>query len=544
MSISYLAYMFGLDRELGPVKRAGGLSGLVLAAALLGWGGEGRAAVPPVPVPAENPITEPKRVLGKILFWDEQMSSDNTVACGTCHRPGKGGGDPREAVYPGKDGVFGTEDDTFGSPGEPHMDKRGMAARHTLFGMKPQVGDRAAPSYFGNIWSPTLFWDGRAGSQVVDPDTGKTVIRAGGALENQVLGPLQNPAEMAKDARGWADVETKLEYARPLALATRIPPDMKAAVAAHPRYPDLFKAAFGDAGISAARIAMAIATYERTLVADQTPYDMGVKAGQPVDPAIRQGMVWMDTAHCTVCHKPPLFTDNLYHNIGVRRPYQDSGRQKISGDPADAGAMKTPTLRNAALRASFMHTGEFHTLSQVMDHYATPKADADPLPGTHEEYKIRVDESTRAQIIDFLTNALTDPRVAAETFPFDRPILRSERKAGQGAPGRPAAFKARFTGSGEVTLDWAAPAGGAADYVLIRDGAVVAMPTAPGFVEEGLSRWRRHSWRLVARNDEAAASPAASAGAGLPTLSLAGAGVALAGGAAALGWLRRRRPTP
>ena len=48
------------------------------------------AALPPVPVPAENPITEPKRVLGKILFWDEQLSSDNTVACGTCHRPGQG----------------------------------------------------------------------------------------------------------------------------------------------------------------------------------------------------------------------------------------------------------------------------------------------------------------------------------------------------------------------------------------------------------------------------------------------------------------------
>ncbi len=60
------------------------------------------ADLPPVPVPAENPITEQKRVLGKILFWDEQLSSDGTVACGTCHRPGAGGGDPRAGRQPGR----------------------------------------------------------------------------------------------------------------------------------------------------------------------------------------------------------------------------------------------------------------------------------------------------------------------------------------------------------------------------------------------------------------------------------------------------------
>ena len=73
------------------------------------------AELPPVPVPAENPITEPKRVLGKILFWDEQLSSDGSVACGTCHRPGAGGGDPRAGRHPGID--KGTIDDVMGSPG-------------------------------------------------------------------------------------------------------------------------------------------------------------------------------------------------------------------------------------------------------------------------------------------------------------------------------------------------------------------------------------------------------------------------------------------
>jgi cytochrome c peroxidase len=516
-------------------KRAGALlAGLVALAA-----GAASAALPPVPVPAENPVTESKRVLGKILFWDEQMSSDNTVACGTCHRPGKGGGDPRSGPYPGKDGVFGTDDDTFGSPGVAHMSKQGVAEAHKLFGMKPQVGDRTAPSYFGTLWAGSTFWDGRAGPTVVDPETGKTVIRTGGALENQVLGPLQNPAEMAKDSRGWADVDTKLRIARPLALASRIPPDMARALQANPRYPGLFRAAFGDPQISALRVAEAIATYERTLVPDQTPYDLGTQPGKPVDPEIQRGLLMLDTAHCTACHKPPLFTDNLFHNIGVRRPFQDPGRQKVSGSPHDAGAMKTPTLRNVGLRASFMHTGEFHTLRQVLDHYVTPKAEADPLPGTNEPYRTTIDSSVRQDMVDFLTVSLTDPRVAAEQYPFDRPVLRSERGAGKGPPGRPEAFKARFTG-GDVALEWKAAAG-AQDYVLIRDGAVIGLPTETRFVDSGQSPWLRHRYQLVARGDAAAASRPVSAGAGLPSLELAGGAVVLMGAGAVYALMKRRR---
>ncbi|MGZ5983922.1 MAG: cytochrome-c peroxidase [Caulobacteraceae bacterium] len=485
------------------------------------------AALPPVPAPAENPITEPKRVLGKILFWDEQLSSDNTVACGTCHRPGKGGGDPRQGRHPGADGVLGTDDDTFGSPGVPHMDKAGIAREHKIFGMKPQVGDRTAPSNFGNIWSDFMFWDGRAGPKVVDPNTGKTVIRTGGALENQALGPLQNPAEMAKETRGWADLSEKLRLARPLALATRLPPDTAAAIKARPTYPDLFRQAFGDPKIDAVRVAEAIATYERTLVPDQTPYDLATAPGMPVDPEIQRGMLLLDTAHCTACHKPPLFTDNKFHNVGLRRPYQDAGRGKISGDPADNGRFKTPTLRNSALRASFMHTGEFTDLRKVLDHYVTPKADADPLPGTDQPYKTTIEDSQRQQIIDFLATDLTDPRVAAEQFPFDRPILRSERQAGQGTPGRPEDFKARFDG-GVVKLTWRAPKSGAEDYVLIRDGRVIGLPTQTAFEDDGQTPWLRHRYRLVARNDAAAPSLPTSAGAGVPSLELAGGAVVLA----------------
>src|SRR5688572_33382031 len=99
---------------------------LVVLLVLLGASAPLRAAVPPVPVPPENPITEPKRVLGKMLFWDEQLSSDASVACGTCHRPAQGGADPRAGRFPGID--KGTIDDVRGSPGIVSLDRDGKPA--------------------------------------------------------------------------------------------------------------------------------------------------------------------------------------------------------------------------------------------------------------------------------------------------------------------------------------------------------------------------------------------------------------------------------
>src|SRR5262245_66193908 len=95
------------------------------------------AGLPPVPVPVENPITEQKRVLGKILFWDEQLSSDGSVACGTCHRPAAGGADPRAGRHPGID--KGTIDDVMGSPGIASLDRDGKPPPPPLFGARPAV---------------------------------------------------------------------------------------------------------------------------------------------------------------------------------------------------------------------------------------------------------------------------------------------------------------------------------------------------------------------------------------------------------------------
>src|SRR5918994_3697577 len=138
------------------MRSARGLLWLVV----FGGGSPLAADLPPVPVPVENPITEPKRVLGKILFWDEQLSSDGSVACGTCHRPSAGGGDPRAGRHPGID--KGTIDDVMGSPGIAALDRNGRAQPSTLFGTGPQVTPRLSPPNFTALWADELFWDGRA----------------------------------------------------------------------------------------------------------------------------------------------------------------------------------------------------------------------------------------------------------------------------------------------------------------------------------------------------------------------------------------------
>ena len=183
---------------------------------------------------------------------------------------------------------------------------------------------------------------------------------------------------MAKNGREWAEVTAKLERVAPLALASDIPADMAAAVQANPNYPALFAAAFGDDAITPVRIAMAIATYERTLVPDQTPFDLGTMTADQ-----QNGFDEFQDERCDACHVPPLFTNNDFFNIGLRQANQDIGREEVTGSGEDAGDMKVPSLRNVGLRETFMHTGEFTTLNQVINHYENPAVNnnRDNIPG-------------------------------------------------------------------------------------------------------------------------------------------------------------------
>lgn len=384
-------------------------------------------ALPPVPVPAQNQITPAKATLGKLLFWEEQLASNNRVACGTCHTFARGGGDQRRAPHPGNDGVTPSPDDSFGSPGLPRSDAGNAYAPDSLFGFNPQVTRRSSPSFLTAAWFPQLFWDGRARTNFVDPDTGVTTIPTGGALENQALAPLLDHGEMAHDARTLAQVVQKLESAKPMALATNLPADMAAVVAGGTTYAQLFQAAFGSTDITAGRIAFALATYQRTLVPNQTPYDAFI-AGNTAALTMQQQaglMVFNGPARCNLCHTPGLFSDGQFRNLGLRPIAQDNGRQGVTGLAQDGGKFKVPSLRNVGLRNSYMHNGQFTTLPQVFGFYLggggpnLPNKDPLLLP-------LNVPPQAADNLINFLQNGLTDPRVAQGTGPFTRPTLRSQ----------------------------------------------------------------------------------------------------------------------
>jgi len=399
-------------------------AGLVVGAGVAG------AALPPVPVPPENPITESKRVLGKILFFEEQISTSNVVSCATCHVPASGGADPRVAAHPGLDGIVGTPDDIQGSPGVVKADTFNSFELDALFALRPQVTDRATNSNINAVYAPDLFWDGRARTTFVDPETGQVAIAAGGALESQCVNPPLSSVEMAHSGMDWQGVEARLQRVRALDLSTSIPADVQAVLNSTRSYRELFRLAFGDEAITSKRIAFALGTYQRTLISDQTPWDSFQAGNQnALTPNQQQGLqaflsVGQGGTNCTACHVPPMFTNNTFRNLGLRPIAEDSGRQAVTGNINDAGRFKVPGLRNAGLKRTFMHTGQFQTMTQVMGFYGGVRNN-NPNPVNRDPVlnNVNLPPPVAAQVQDFIVNGLLDPRVRDQTFPFDRPAI-------------------------------------------------------------------------------------------------------------------------
>jgi cytochrome c peroxidase len=443
----------------------------------------------PPPAPSENPITEQKRVLGKALFWDEQLSSDNTVACGTCHIPSAGGSDPRVDMgsrHPGLNGVYGDSDDRFASAGVRLADGGGNLKPDATFGFSPQVTGRRAPSTIGAAFFDELFWDGRAGTTFINPESGQVSIQSGGALESQAVGPILSFVEMADEGRTWADVRGKLEQVQPLALAANLNPDLVAALAVNPSYPDLFNNAFGDPAITAERIGFALATYQRTLHPDQTPWDLyqnGFTGALNSQERSGLNLFMSGGLRCSQCHTPPLFSDGSYRNIGMRAIAEDNGRQGVTGNFSDRGRFKVPSLRNADLRPRFFHHGDPNWANLflavfIYNQGAGPFAEnKDPLV-----QNVFFSPGTASTIEAFIRGGLTDPRVAAELPPFDRPLLRSEMgpaatlvgngRAGSGGnEPQMLAFSPPKVGNGQFRVAVTEALGGAPALLALRDQA-------------------------------------------------------------------------
>ena len=391
-----------------------------------------QSILPPPPVPAGNPETPDKVLLGKALFWEEQLSSSRAVACGTCHIFARGGADPRtpSTLHPGVDGVFGTDDDVHGSPGVVQHTTNGALVASGSFGLQPQVTPRRAPSAINAGYAHSLFLDGRADDVFRDPVTGAVVLPSGGALESQIAGPPVSTTEMGHIGRTWIDIANELPGLTPLALATNVPATLQQFVVGR-TYDQLFAQVYGSPGVTPVRIIFAIAAYERTLVSDQSPFDHYL-AGQGTLTTMQSlGLTRFET-FCAACHTDlelavlttgPVLDD--FRNIGVRPPAEDLGRQVVTTTTADRGRFRVPGLRNVALRGSYFHNGSQETLGQVVDFYARGGDFADNRDPLVDAINGHIFVADNLQL-QALMNTLTDPRVAQELPPFDRPRLWSE----------------------------------------------------------------------------------------------------------------------
>ena len=388
------------------------------------------------PVPPGNPLTAAKINLGKALFWEEQLSITGTVACGSCHRPSSAGTDPRTSIHialnslastnPGPDGIFGNADDVKASAGVPAHSADGLYQPSARFGFAAQVGGRKSPSTINSAYSPqVLFWDGRAGSVFTDPITGLVLIQQGGALENQALGPLLDTNEMSSTGAVVSDLPGRLSQIRPLALASAVPADLTTWINGRD-YAALFTDAFGSAGVTPARIAFAIASYERTLNANQTPFDAFNGGTTTALTAQEQrGLGVFRGNGCAVCHAGPLLSDNSFRYIGVRPAIEDLGRFNQTGNQQNRGQFKVPSLRNVELRAPFMHNGRFNTLEEVVEFYNRGGDFNEPNKDPNVQPR-NLTAAQKADLVAFLKRPLTDPRVGPELAPFDRPNLYTE----------------------------------------------------------------------------------------------------------------------
>ncbi len=200
-------------------------------------------------------------------------------------------------------------------------------------GIRGQKGGRSAPTVFNRAYSLAQFWDGRAAS-----------------LEDQAIGPMANAIEMGNTHEAVVATVQKI-----------------------PGYKPYFVKAFGSDEINLDRIAKAIATYERTVLSGNSPYDR-YKAGNKTAMSASQirGMdVYFNKAKCDQCHEGINLTANSFHNLGVGtdKPEPDEGRYAVTKNPADWGAFKTPTLREIARTAPYMHDGSLKTLEEVVDYY-------------------------------------------------------------------------------------------------------------------------------------------------------------------------------
>ena len=301
----------------------------------------------PIPeLPRDNPLLVERVDLGRTLFFDRQLAINGAQACADCHTPAKAFTDGRRV--------------SRGAEGE--------------------TGERNAMPLFNLAWKSAFFWDGRAPT-----------------LREQVLQPIQNPIEMHESLTN---------------LVHKLTRDKS--------YAPRFAAAFGSPEITSEKLALALENYLLTLTTYDAKFDRVMRGEAAFTSEEQRGFALFSTeydprrgqygADCFHCHGGPLFQSQAFANNGLDEKPADPGRGKITGKPGDLGKFATPSLRNVALTAPYMHEGRFRTLAEVVTHYATGvkrSATLDPNLAKHPDGGVPLTADDQKALVAFL-ETLTD----------------------------------------------------------------------------------------------------------------------------------------
>ena len=309
----------------------------------------------PMPnLPGDNPLFVERIELGKKLFSENALSKSGNLSCASCHK----------------------QETAFADP------------RRVSIGEQGRTGKRNAMPLFNLAWKSSFFWDGRAAS-----------------LREQALMPIQDHSEMD---------ETISNIVKKLSNATN------ATV-----YPSLFAAAFGGEEITGEKIGLALEQYLLTLTSFDSRFDRTMRGETRLTAIEQRGfelfMAEYDPrmnsygADCFHCHGGALFSDHHFHSNGLGTNAQDEGRFDVTKSEADRGKFATPSLRNVALTAPYMHDGRFATLEDVIAHYdhGIARTDTlDPNLAKHRGNGLHLSKSDQKALVAFL-NTLTDEQYRA-----------------------------------------------------------------------------------------------------------------------------------
>lgn len=313
-----------------------------------------------------------KATLGRVLFYDKQLSVNNSVACASCHK--------QELAF---------ADNMALSRGyENRLTGRNSMPIQNLF-------TRSSTSFgdpLSSEMTSRLFWDGRSGS-----------------VMDLVLRPVSNHVEM-----GIADPET-----------------LAAKLSGLSYYKPLFKKAFGSEIISVEHIRQALTMFVCAINADSTRYDQYLKTREGLNALEMEGeRLFTEKYACSNCHQLTVsgyYSSIGFFDIGLDEIYRDKGAGAISMVSEDYGKFRMPNLRNIALTAPYMHDGRFKTLNDVLDHYSkgikkSPNLDWQLMDTKQENArKMNISEDEKRAIIAFL-NTLTDYHMISDPK-FSNPFI-------------------------------------------------------------------------------------------------------------------------